>query len=201
MSADAAELSAVAAATFPLACPPGMAKADIDAFVAMNLSPAKFAAYLADPSSVILVARTGTDAPDSAQGPRGIVAYALAHLREPADGVIGALLPATPSAELSKFYALPGAHGSGLAAALMAAVKEAATRRGARAMWLGVNQENIRAQRFYAKSDFKIAGPRTFMVGGQQNQDHVMTCILPAQGTDYVPGDVANPDQPSREGR
>jgi ribosomal protein S18 acetylase RimI-like enzyme len=45
---------------------------------------------------------------------------------------------------------------------------------GARRVWLGVNQANLRAQRFYAKNGFKINGTRTFQVGADRENDYVM---------------------------
>ena len=41
-------------------------------------------------------------------------------------------------------------------------------------MWLGVNQENQRAQRFYAKSDFRVSGTKTFRLGDSVENDYVM---------------------------
>ncbi|TBM77752.1 GNAT family N-acetyltransferase, partial [Mycolicibacterium smegmatis] len=43
---DADELAAVAARTFPLACPPAVAPEHIASFVDANLSSARFAEYL-----------------------------------------------------------------------------------------------------------------------------------------------------------
>jgi hypothetical protein len=55
--ADLPELAAVAAATFPLACPPTSTAEDIAAFVAENLSAARFAEYSADADRAVFVAR------------------------------------------------------------------------------------------------------------------------------------------------
>ena len=43
-----------------------------------------------------------------------------------------------------------------------------------RCVWLGVNQANRRAQRFYLKSGFTINGTRTFQVGTRRENDYVM---------------------------
>ena len=53
---DAAELAAVAARTFPLACPPSVELADVASFIDANLSDARFAEYLADPQRQIFTA-------------------------------------------------------------------------------------------------------------------------------------------------
>jgi len=54
--ADAEELAAVAARTFPLACPPSSTPQNIAVFIDANLSPARFSEYLADPDRVVLTA-------------------------------------------------------------------------------------------------------------------------------------------------
>jgi ribosomal protein S18 acetylase RimI-like enzyme len=49
-----------------------------------------------------------------------------------------------------------------------------AGRSGSACMWLGVNQENPRAQRFYAKHGFTVAGTKTFRLGAGLEQDYVL---------------------------
>ena len=46
-------------------------------------------------------------------------------------------------------------------------------------MWLGVNQQNQRAQRFYAKHGFAINGTKTFRLGAGIENDYVM--VRPAR--------------------
>ena len=41
-------------------------------------------------------------------------------------------------------------------------------------MWLGVNQNNQRAQRFYAKHGFTVNGTKTFRLGTGIENDYVM---------------------------
>ena len=56
-SVDADELAAVAACTFPLACPPSVAPASIASFIDSNLSATRFAEYLTDPRRAVLTAQ------------------------------------------------------------------------------------------------------------------------------------------------
>ncbi|MFI6866656.1 GNAT family N-acetyltransferase [Nocardia sp. NPDC050406] len=161
---DAAELSAVAAVTFPLACPPGSTAEDIAAFVADVLSPESFSRYLTDPTRTVLKAVDGDR----------IIGYSLLHAAEPADPDVAAAVTVRPVLELSKMYVLPGHHGNGVSAALMAATVEIARGDGVAAVWLGVNQENLRAQRFYGKQGFEVVGVKTFLVGTQLHSDFVM---------------------------
>ena len=58
--------------------------------------------------------------------------------------------------------------------ALMAESLRRCAQLGAASVWLGVNQENQRAQRFYAKSDFRVSGTKTFRLGDSVENDYVM---------------------------
>ena len=80
----------------------------------------------------------------------------------PSDADVAAVVATEDSAELSKCYAHPDTHGSGLSAKIMAASLDWAQDRGRGQVWLGVNSENLRAQGFYAKHGFTIAGTKKF---------------------------------------
>ena len=58
---------------------------------------------------------------------------------------------------------------------------------GAEFCWLGVNQQNTRAGKFYTKAGFEIVGTKRFLVGDQWHNDHVRRRPLaagdPDQGT------------------
>lgn len=155
-TADAAgELADLAAATFPLACPPSVAADNVAAFIEDNLSAAHFADYLSDPRRAVLAARHE----------ERIVGYAM---------LIRDIPETDDSAELSKIYVLPGFHGRGVARELMDSALAEAARWGMRRVWLGVNRQNVRAQRFYAKCGFEISGTRTFRLGDQFESDYLM---------------------------
>lgn len=159
-----AELADVAARTFPLACPPSVAPEDVAAFVTENLSPERFADYLADPGRVVLTAVEDNR----------IIGYAMIIRGVPDDPDVSAAVADRPSIELSKLYVLPESHGGTVSAALMSAVLERARTLGAASVWLGVNQRNGRAQRFYAKHGFAVTGTKSFRLGGHIEADYVM---------------------------
>lgn len=92
---------------------------------------------------------------------------------EPEDADVAAAIRIRPTAELSKVYVHPDAHGSGVAGLLVEATVAEARARGARGVWLGVNQENARANRFYEKSGFALVGVKTFLVGDRLEDDFV----------------------------
>jgi ribosomal protein S18 acetylase RimI-like enzyme len=75
-------------------------------------------------------------------------------------------------------YVLPDNHGAGVSAALMQVALVHAAGMAAKSLWLGVNQQNLRAQRFYAKYDFTINGTKTFHLGGGVENDYVMVRLL-----------------------
>ena len=79
-----------------------------------------------------------------------------------------------PAIELSKLYVLPDSHCAGVSAALMTAALTKAEELAAKCVWLGVNQQNQRAQRFYAKHGFAINGTKTFRLGASIENDYVM---------------------------
>jgi GNAT superfamily N-acetyltransferase len=161
---DALELAAVAAQTFPLACPPAASADNIASFIDANLSADRFDEYLSDPGRAIVTARHDGRIVGYAMLVRGVSDHAgvqrAVHIR--------------PAAELSKMYLLPDRHSSGAAAALMERMLAVATDWGVRCVWLGVNRANQRAQRFYLKSGFAIAGTRTFQLGTDVESDYVM---------------------------
>ncbi len=163
-AADVTELADVAARTFPLACPPSVADDDVAAFIAENLSEDRFRDYLADSERMVLSARTDGRMVGYAMLIRGVVA----------DPQVQRAVPMRPAVELSKMYVLPDAHGAGVSAAMMAAALDACRALGATCLWLGVNQENARAQRFYAKHGFTVSGTKTFRLGGHVEDDFVM---------------------------
>jgi ribosomal protein S18 acetylase RimI-like enzyme len=160
-SVELQQLADLAARTFPLACPASMAADNIAAFVDANLSAARFAEYLADPQRAVLAAT---------QADRTI-GYAIL-IRDGADD----------SAELSKIYVAPEHHGTGVATALMDLALATAGEWRVDRVWLGVNQANQRAQRFYAKSGFTVSGTRNFQVGTGRENDFVMTRALRRPG-------------------
>lgn len=165
---DAALLHDLASATFGLACPPGTTAESIDEFVATTLSVSRFAGYLADPDRELLLVEADGVA----------VGYTMLVVAEPTDPDVLSSIVVRPSAELSKFYLLAQAHGTGAAAALMAATVGRARERGAASVWLGVNKLNARANRFYDKSGFVAVGSKRFALGGKWEDDFVRALEL-----------------------
>ncbi|HVX08883.1 GNAT family N-acetyltransferase [Humibacter sp.] len=168
VSADADRLAFVAAVTFPLACPPHTTREDAAAFVVEHLSAQSFGEYLADPDRVLFLAEQAGQ----------VVGYTMLVFGEPHDPDVASAITIRPTIELSKCYVLPGHHGQGVAGSLMQESIAAARERGAAGIWLGVNEENERAQRFYRKSGFEKVGVKRFRVGNRWEDDFVLEQAL-----------------------
>jgi len=154
---DIGTLSRFAAKTFPLACPPGIARRDIESFVQSTLSIECFERYVADPTRTVLVASSG----------ESIRAYAILVSSPPESGRITDALQTVTPWELNKFFVARNERGSGLAGNLMAEVVRIAGRAGAQGIWLGVNRDNQRANRFYEKNGFGVVGSKEFTIGSR----------------------------------
>ena len=157
---DAAALSALAERTFRDTFAVDNTPADLAAHIAASYSPAHQARELRDPAYATFVA----------VGPNGeLMAYA--QLR---DGAAPASVAGPAPVELLRFYVDAAYHGQGLAQQLMTTVLEAAVRRGAATLWLGVWEHNPRAQAFYRKLGFVDVGAHTFIVGSDPQTDRLM---------------------------
>ena len=165
---DADVVADLAAVTFPLACPPSVAAADIEAGIAAALTPRHFRQHLAARDRLVLTA---------AEADR-VVGYTMLILGTGSDPDVARCVERRPAVELSKMYVLPDWHRSGAAAALMETGITWAVEQGARAVWLGVNQANHRAQGFYRKHGFEVIGTRRFALGAGLQDDFVMVRTL-----------------------
>lgn len=162
-AADAAALHDVAAVTFPLACTPNTPEEEKAAHIAEHLSEAVFAHQLAEPARILLLALSDGE-------PAG---YSMLLRGEPVDADVAAAIRIRPTIELVRMYVLPGHHGSGIASTLMTATLDAARDTGAAGVWLGVSEENDRANAFYARHGFERVGMKRFHIGDRWEDDFV----------------------------
>ncbi|SKC34721.1 GNAT family N-acetyltransferase [Krasilnikoviella flava] len=180
---ESAHVAWLAALTFPLACPPGTPVATMASHVAAHLTPAAFADWTASDRHALLVAVDpgATDRPIEVRQP-DLLGYTLVSFGSP-DGaeerdVLLAAAGPGPYAELSKIYVHPQALGAGVAARLMAGAVDAVAGLAGPGtvapLWLGTNGQNERAQAFYRKHGFEVAGTRTYDVGGVRHDDVIM---------------------------
>ena len=165
VEADAEGLSRLAALTFPLACTPQTPVEVLQEHVATRLDPATFRAQLADAAHTVLLAEDGTGGDP--------VGYTMLVAGEPDDAEVTAAIRHRPTIALERCYVHPDHHGSGVAALLMEATLAAARTAGAAGAWLGVSEDNGRANAFYARHDFEVVGRKRFHIGDAWEQDNV----------------------------
>ena len=164
---DAHALSALAARTFPEACPPDLPREAIDAFIAAELSPDMFEAVASQPERYrILVAEV-----DGV-----LVGYTLTVVGEGAipDECVHPGKVEADAAYLSKCYVDAPWRGSGIADTLVERAVADAAQCGHTSVALGTNRANKHAQTFYKRHGFRRRSTRTFDVGGVLNHDVVM---------------------------
>ncbi|WP_052367037.1 GNAT family N-acetyltransferase [Paraoerskovia marina] len=161
---DLVPLTALAALTFPLACPPGADPVAVQRHVETELGIDPMAAWIRSPRHELYVVER--------DGVHGLLGYALMSLGPcPVLDTAGRPLA---DVELSKIYVHPDAQGAGVASTLLMSALTAGRRLATGPVWLGTNQENHRAQSFYARGGFDVVGHREYVVGGETHQDVVM---------------------------
>ncbi|KAJ9156259.1 hypothetical protein NKR23_g1237 [Pleurostoma richardsiae] len=76
--------------------------------------------------------------------------------------------------ELQRLYVHPDFHGKGIGKILVNTMENMARKQAFKHMWLGVWEENHKAQRVYEKLGYKIVGDHDFVIGGVIQTDHIM---------------------------
>jgi len=82
------------------------------------------------------------------------------------------------SLEIERIYVLASYHGKGIGHLLYEKATEIAKRKNKTSIWLGVWEENPRAIRFYEKNGFKTFAQHLFIVGSEEQTDHLMRKLL-----------------------
>jgi ribosomal protein S18 acetylase RimI-like enzyme len=158
---DAAALSRLAATTFRETFEGENAPEDMARYLAEAFTTEQQAAEIADPASTVLLAEYQGESHEAE-----LVGYA--HLIA---GPVPEAVRGPAPLELKRIYVARAWHGQGVAQALMGAAIEAARARGARTLWLGVWERNLRAVAFYAKYSFTRVGEHTFVLGSDRQTD------------------------------
>lgn len=160
--ADAAELSAFGRRVYHATFAADNNPADLAAYLDSAYTEERQLAEIANPAmDTLLFERDGALA-------------AFAQLKPGTEDSVNGPHPI----ELWRFYVDPAWHGHGVAARLMAAAEDAARARGAQTLWLGVWERNTRAQAFYRKHGFTVAGSHIFWMGSDPQRDLIMVKAL-----------------------
>lgn len=157
--ADAEKISRLSAETFPLGCPADTDPAHLAAFIASELTPARFREFIVTNGVTILLAEVEGEAAGFT-----MLVSDCGHPQITAERPI----------ELRKFYVAPEHHGRGVAQELMQAAQRVLDDPAHDAAWLSVHSGNARAISFYRTWGFEVVGTHYFNVGGDPQKDFVM---------------------------
>jgi ribosomal protein S18 acetylase RimI-like enzyme len=80
--------------------------------------------------------------------------------------------------ELQRIYVDPKCHGMGIGKLLARRVEEMAREQGFRTMWLGVWEENFKAQRVYERLGYERVGDHDFRMGACVQRDLILAKSL-----------------------
>jgi ribosomal protein S18 acetylase RimI-like enzyme len=158
-SRDNVLLAELGARTFQDAFGADNTPENMKAYITASFSPEKQASELATPLSVFLIAEAGNIA----------VGYARLKEASPPTAIKG-LRPI----ELVRIYVRKDWMGRGVGSTLMRACIKEADRRSCDTIWIGVWENNKRAQRFYRKWSFAEVGTQTFKLGDDLQNDLLM---------------------------
>lgn len=148
--ADAAALSAIAAATFTEAFGHLYPAEDLEAFLRESYAVDRQRVILEAPGyAVWLLEDDGVAVGHAAAGPCGLPNPAA----RPEDG------------ELKRLYVLSKYQNTGWGGRLFREAMDWLLAGGPRTLWIGVWENNLGAQRFYARHGFEKVGEHTFPVG------------------------------------
>lgn len=162
---DAEMLTALGRQTFHDTFAAYNTPADMDAYMRQQMTVERFAAGIARPGSVWLLAQT----------PAKVIGFA-ALAPEPVPACITTPAPV----RLNKLYVSAESIGSGVGAALMRANIAWARNAGHGSIWLGVWERNHRAKAFYERWGFVEVGAEVFRLGDDDQKDLLMQCALDA---------------------
>ncbi|MCC7126798.1 MAG: GNAT family N-acetyltransferase [Acidobacteria bacterium] len=162
-AADAPALAAFGWRVFFETFAPDNDETDLKAYLDAAYTPDRQAAEMADPAiDTWLLEVDGV-----------LAAFTQLKAGAPPEGVA-----ATRPIELWRFYVDRPWHGRGVAATLMQTVEHTARARSADTIWLGVWERNVRAQAFYRRQGFTVAGAHIFVLGSDPQRDLIMTKVL-----------------------
>jgi GNAT superfamily N-acetyltransferase len=155
---DAPRLAELAENTFRCAFTHLNDRDNIEKYVEQSFTEGQIKFEIRDSRSIFFIARIG----DIWTG------YAKLHQGTPPECVTP-----LPAVELARLYSMQAYLGCGIGSMLIEACIKYARRKGFQSIWLGSWKENSRANAFYTKMRFDIAGTTTFVLGSEIQEDYV----------------------------
>lgn len=161
--ADAAALAVLGEQTFRETFQAFNARADLEPFLERTYGEAIQRAELADRANTCFLAEVAGQ----------LVGYATLRPGMPEPCVTG-----ERPLELARIYVLREWHGQGVSVALMESCLAEARAQGACTLWLGVWEQNHRAQAFYRKFGFTDVGWHLFHIGQEPQHDRIFARMV-----------------------
>lgn len=161
--ADSALLTELGAKTFSDAFAAQNTAENMSAYLTKTFAPELQRAELMDPQNTFLIAENNGVA----------IGYAQLRTGKPPASVTGPM-----PIEIVRLYVSAALQSGGVGGKLMAACLDEARQRGHQTIWLGVWQQNTRAQAFYKRWDFEIVGDHIFQLGDDPQLDWLMARTL-----------------------
>lgn len=161
--ADANLISVLSAVTFYEAYFEQDSANNLANYITETFAPEKMRTEIEDPNSIFFIIFKDEKA----------VGYAKLRTGEPHESVKN-----EPAIELQRIYILERVFGAGIGEILLGHSIKIARKKGFKVIWLGVWEENRRAQKFYAKYGFEQVGTLRFPYGKEVGTNLVLQKIL-----------------------
>jgi len=139
-----------------------MPASDLQAYLISAYSVQSVASDLANPNIDIIVACSSSDS---------VIGFTQLTRGTMEDCLKGSEMPI----ELQRLYVTQEYHGAGVGRALIDRVEEIARGEGYKTLWLGVWEENFKAQNVYAKMGFRKVGEHDFKMGNCVQTDWILS--------------------------
>lgn len=170
-ASDSKALAALGTEVFTATFAHSCTKEQLQAFLDEAYTPEAIAKDIADSSKDVLVAtEDDNDSSSSTPGEGGKLLGFMYLTRGSSEPCVDHL---ERPVELQRLYIALGAHGKGLGKALSLAADARAREQGFKTIWLGVWEENHKAQAFYRKMGYERIGEHVFDVGGDLQTDEI----------------------------
>ena len=183
---DAPSICQIGAHTFTTTFGHSLAPSDLQAYLDSSYSLEATTQDILDPNKDMLVATTpaapslsqssnssSSSSPDGeTSGQDTTLGFALL-TRGSTEPCLSSYAPAT-LIELQRLYVHPAHQGRGAGNLLARELESMARRQGYKYMWLGVWEENVKAQRVYERMGYTRVGEHAFAMGEEVQTDWVL---------------------------
>lgn len=159
---DVQTITTIGSTVFSLTFGYSLPASDLAAYLDDAYGPSSIASDLANPQIDTIVACSDLDhVIGFAQLTRGTLEECLSHKEK--------------QVELQRLYVAQEYHGMGVGKALIERVEEMAREQGFRTLWLGVWEENLKAQKVYERMGFEKVGEHDFKMGECVQTDWILS--------------------------